>query len=147
MAAIVESIEISRRPEDVFSYAIDFAHFPEWQGGVVAARREGDGQLSVGSRAVVTRLLGPRRLRRTEEITALKPPTSWTVRGAGTPFTAIVSGTIEPLDGGRRSRVTLAFEIEARGAGRLLAPLVRRQVRRVLPRNEQRLKARLERGA
>jgi hypothetical protein len=29
MPAIVESIDISRRPEDVFSYATDFAHFPE----------------------------------------------------------------------------------------------------------------------
>ncbi len=40
MAAIVESIEISRRPEDVFSYVIDFSCFPEWQGGIVSVRRE-----------------------------------------------------------------------------------------------------------
>jgi hypothetical protein len=32
MPAIVERIEISRRPEDDFSYATDFVHFPEWQG-------------------------------------------------------------------------------------------------------------------
>ena len=44
MATIVESIEISRRPEDVFVYATDFSHFPEWQGGVVSARREGDAE-------------------------------------------------------------------------------------------------------
>jgi hypothetical protein len=29
MAAIVESIEISRRPEDVFAYVIDPMQFPE----------------------------------------------------------------------------------------------------------------------
>ena len=29
MAAIVESIEISRRPEDVFSYVTDPSHLPE----------------------------------------------------------------------------------------------------------------------
>jgi hypothetical protein len=31
MDAIVNSIEISRRPEDVFSYATDFSHFPEYR--------------------------------------------------------------------------------------------------------------------
>ena len=36
MAAIVESIDISRRPEDVFSYVTDPSHFPEWQDSVVS---------------------------------------------------------------------------------------------------------------
>jgi hypothetical protein len=31
MAEIVESIDISRRPGDVFAYAADFSHFPEWR--------------------------------------------------------------------------------------------------------------------
>jgi hypothetical protein len=56
------SIDISRRPGDVFAYAADFSHFPEWQGGVVSARREGDGPLAVGSRAIVTRRAGRREL-------------------------------------------------------------------------------------
>jgi hypothetical protein len=34
MGAIVRSIEISGRPEDVFAYVTDLSHFPEWQGGV-----------------------------------------------------------------------------------------------------------------
>jgi uncharacterized protein YndB with AHSA1/START domain len=42
MAEIIDSIDISRRPEDVFSYATDFSHLPDWQGGVVSARPEGD---------------------------------------------------------------------------------------------------------
>lgn len=146
MAAIVERIDISCRPEVVFSYATDFSHFPEWQGGVVSARREGDAPLAVGSRAVVTRRVGPRKLPRTEEIIELNPPRTWTVRGVGGPLTAIVKGSIEPLDNGKRSRVTIAFEFEAYGIGRLIVPLVRRQVRRLLPSNEQRMKEMLERG-
>jgi hypothetical protein len=39
MAAVVESIDISRRPEEVFADATDFSRFPEWQAGVVSARR------------------------------------------------------------------------------------------------------------
>jgi len=39
MAAIVESIDISRRPEDVFSYVADPSHQPEWNEHVVSARQ------------------------------------------------------------------------------------------------------------
>jgi hypothetical protein len=49
MAAIVESIEISRRPEDVFSYATDFSHFPEWQG---ASCRHG-GAMMAGAKCTI----------------------------------------------------------------------------------------------
>ena len=35
MAPIVESIEVSRRPADVFSYVTDSSHLPEWQESVV----------------------------------------------------------------------------------------------------------------
>ncbi|MGH2779468.1 MAG: SRPBCC family protein [Actinomycetota bacterium] len=68
MTAIVESIDISRRPEDVFLYATDFSHFPEWQLGVRSVRREGDTPLAVGARATVIRQAGPRKLSRTEQI-------------------------------------------------------------------------------
>jgi uncharacterized protein YndB with AHSA1/START domain len=146
--AIVESIEISRRPGDVFAYVTDFSHFPDWQGGVVSARREGDTPLAVGSRAQVTRRVGPRELARTEEVVELSPPRTWAVRGVGGPVIATAKCTIEPLDHGERSRVTISLEFEGHGIGRLLVPLViRRQARRQLPRNEQRLKEALERGA
>jgi uncharacterized protein YndB with AHSA1/START domain len=147
MHAIVESIDISRPSEDVFSYATDFAHFPEWQGGVVSARPEGDAPLAVGSRAVVTRRIGPRKLLRAEEITQLNPPRSWEVRGVGGRLSAIAKGSIEPLDDGERSRVTIAMEFEGHGIGKLLVPLVSRQARRQLPRNERQLKEQLERPA
>jgi carbon monoxide dehydrogenase subunit G len=148
MAEIVESIDISRRPGDVFAYAADFSHFPEWQGGVVSVRRENDGPVAVGSRAIVTRQAGPRELVRTEEITDLNPPRTWTVHGGGGPLIAIAKVTIEPLDAGQRSRVTMALDFKAHGIGRLLLPIVvRRQARKQLPKNQQRLKEVLERGA
>jgi uncharacterized protein YndB with AHSA1/START domain len=82
MAAIEESVDISRPPEDVFAYATDFSHFPEWQEGVVSVRGEGDAPPAVGSKAAVTRRVGPREFRRTEEITELEPPRTWAVRGS-----------------------------------------------------------------
>ena len=148
MAAIVKSIEISRRPQDVFSYVTDFSRLPEWQREVVSVRQESDGPLAVGSSALVTRRVGPRQLAGTQEITELHPPSTWGYTVVGGPVLATANYTIAPLDDGRRSRVTVTLEFKGRGIGRLLVPLVaRRQGRRALLRNEQRLKELLERRA
>jgi uncharacterized protein YndB with AHSA1/START domain len=148
MTAIVESIDISRSPQNVFSYATDFSRFADWQGGVVASRLEADAPLAVGSRARITRKLGPREMTRTEEVTELNPPRSWTVRSAEGLLTAIAKGSVEPLDHGKRSRLKIALEFQGHGIGRLLVPLViRRQARKQLPKNTARLKELLERQA
>ena len=69
------------------------------------------------------------------------------MRGTSGPVVGIAKGTVESLDGGQRSRLTIVFDFEAQGIGKLLVPLVvRRQVKRVLPRNEQKLKEILESG-
>jgi Polyketide cyclase / dehydrase and lipid transport len=104
MAPIVETIDISRRPEDAFSYVTDPSRFPEWQESVVSVRREGDGPLAVGSRVVVRRRVGPRVLPSTEEVTDLNPPRHFGLRGiGGLPVVATVDGLVEPLDNGRAS--------------------------------------------
>jgi uncharacterized protein YndB with AHSA1/START domain len=147
MAPIVESIEISRRPEDVFSYVTDPSRLPEWQESVVAVRREGDAPLAVGSRVVVTRRVGRRELAMTAEFAELTPPSSWAVRGVDGPVRGMVKGTIAPLGNGERSRVSMALDFEGHGIGKLLVPLVvRRQARAEMPRNQQKLKERLEGG-
>jgi uncharacterized protein YndB with AHSA1/START domain len=145
MTQIVASIEISRRPEDVFSYVVDMTHHPEWMEGVVSARPESDAPLAVGSRVLVTRRVGPRRVRYAEELTELHPPRTWANRGVGgIPVTAVATGRVEPLDDGRRSRVTMAVEFQGHGIGRLFAPfLAHRQVKE-LPRAQRRLKDLLE---
>jgi uncharacterized protein YndB with AHSA1/START domain len=145
MATIRQSIEISRPPGEVFSYATDFSQFSKWQQRVVSARQHGDQPLAAGSTAAVTRRVGPRQVTVTEQITALDPPATWQVRGSGSiPVTATATGTITPLDAGSRSLVTIALEFHGRGIGKLLAPLIARQSRRQLPQDQQRLKELLE---
>ena len=59
----------------------------------------------------------------------------------------LVSGTVESLDNGTRSRLTIDLDFEGHGIGKLLIPLlVRRQGRREMPVNLQNVKARLEAG-
>jgi uncharacterized protein YndB with AHSA1/START domain len=148
MAAIVKSVEIDRRPEAVFSYVTDPSRLPEWQQSVVSVRHESDAPLSVGSRAIVTRRVGRREWPMTAEVAELNPPSSWAVRGIDGPVRGNVKGTIEALADGERSRVTIALDFEAHGIGKLLVPLiVRRQARAEMPKNQQRLKELLERGA
>ena len=58
MAAIVETVEISRRPEEVFSDRTDPSHLVEWQESLVSARMEGGGPPAAGSRMTQTRRFG-----------------------------------------------------------------------------------------
>jgi uncharacterized protein YndB with AHSA1/START domain len=146
MAAIVERIEISRSPEDVFSYVTDPSRLPDWQESVVSVRRQDDAPIAVGSRAVVTRRVGRRERTMTTEVGELNAPRHWAVRGIDGPVRGNVKGTIEPLDDGARSRVTIELDFEGQGIGKLLVPLVvRRQAQKEVPRNQQKLKERLER--
>jgi uncharacterized protein YndB with AHSA1/START domain len=148
MPAIVESIEISRRPEDVFSYVADPSHHSEWIESVVSVRREADIPLALGSRVLATRRVGPWKVRYTEEMVELHPPRTWANRGVGgIPVIAVANGTVAPLDNGKRSRVTISCEFQGRGIGKLLAPLLARRLAKQLPRDEQKLKEVLERGA
>jgi len=124
MTAIVESIDISRRPEDVFRYVTDPAHLSEWQVSIESVHRQGDAAAAVGSRYVVTRRIGRREMQATTQVSALDPPRSWGFRTVDGPVRGIETGTIEPLDDGKRSRVTISLEFETRGIGKLLAPLV-----------------------
>ena len=148
MALIEESIEIARRPEHVFSYLTDPSRLPEWQESAVNARREGDAPAAVGSRVVVTRLVGKRERAMTTELTELDPPRSFAGRGIDGPVRGNFRTTVEPLEGGERSRVTIDLDFEGHGIGKLLVPLVvRPRVRKEMPRNMEKLKERLESGA
>lgn len=148
MSAIKESVDISRRPEDVFSYVSDPSHLPEWQESAVSVQPVGDALLAVGSRVVVTRRIGRREIPMTMEVTELDQPRRWRMDGVDGPIRGYVQGTVEPLGDGERSRLTMTLDFETHGVGRLIVPLVLRPYeRKEMPRNEQTLKALLEGGA
>jgi len=148
MAPIVSSIEIARPPEEVFPYVTDPSRLDEWQESVVSAQLEGGGPPAVGSRAITTRRIGRGERRMTMEMTELSAPGSWAIRGVDGPVRGIVNGTVEALDDGARSRVTIELDFEGHGLGKLLVPLVvRRQAQNEMPRNLRNLKERLESGA
>ncbi|MGZ9934360.1 SRPBCC family protein [Streptomyces sp. NC-S4] len=145
MSAFRKSIDIDRRPEDVYAYLTDPTHLPEWQDSAVSAVPVGSLPVHVGSLILVTRRIGRRRVPTTMEFVELDPPRSWHVHGVDGPVRPDVRGTVEPLDGGARSRLTLDVDFEGRGLGRALVPLVvRPMVRKEMPRGEAKLKHLLE---
>jgi hypothetical protein len=144
MAATVESIEISRRPEDVFTYVLEPKYYPEWDPSAVSAHRQDPSPLTVGSKTTVLHRMGPFKMPTIEEVVEFSPPRQFTNRGVSGPLAGVARCTVEPLSGGRRSRLTIALEIEARGLGKLIRPFARRRARRALPKQLKKLKEILE---
>ena len=148
MAAITDTVEIARSPEDVFAYIDELDRHGEWQEDIVSTRVEGDGPTKVGTRAIDRRRMGRRELEVTYEITEHDPPRSFAFRGTDGPLRPLGKGTIEALDGGARSRFTIEFDFETHGfAGKALRPIALMQARKAIPKGQQRLKERLESGA
>jgi uncharacterized protein YndB with AHSA1/START domain len=144
MASIVSTTEISTGPAEVFAYVTDPTKLPEWQESVVRAECK-EMPVRVGTRARVTRRFGRREMAQSAEIAELTPPTHWAVRGLDGSVRGDVEGTIEPLDDGSRSRVTIKLDLQGHGIGKLLLPLfVHRKAEQEMPRNMQKLKERLE---
>lgn len=143
MSQLESVIEIDRPPDEVFALATDPTHFPEWQKDVASVQMEGRG---VGAQFATTRQIGPAKQTIVQEITQVDPPRTWAARGIGGLIRANGRIDIQPLDDGRRSRVTFTLSFDASGAARALLPVVERMTRTGAPKSYQNLKDLLERA-
>jgi uncharacterized protein YndB with AHSA1/START domain len=144
---ITHSIEIDRRPEDVFAYLEQLDRHGEWQDGIVRTRVETDGPTRVGTRVVDTRKIGGREQDVPYEVTEHDPPRTTSFRGVAGMIRPVGTARVTPLDDGSRSRLTLEFDLKGYGLGILIAPLARWQARTEIARSHTKLKEILERGA
>src|SRR5437870_4144723 len=145
MAPIVNSIEIDRTPDEVFAYVDDLGRHGEWQQQIESTQVETDGPTRVGTRATDKRRMpgGPRDI--SYEITEHDPPRKSSFRGVNGPVRPLGTITVEPLDGGTRSKLTLKLDLKGHGVGALFAALARANARKEIPKSHQRLKQILER--
>jgi uncharacterized membrane protein len=146
MAATVESIEIARSPADVFAYLDDLSRHGEWQEQIVGIRVETEGPTRVGTRVVQTRRVPGGKQTFTYEITEHDPPRKASFRGLDGSVRPVGTMTVDPVGDGSQARVTLQFDLEGHGIGKLLAPLGRRNARQQIPKDQVRLKELLESG-
>jgi uncharacterized protein YndB with AHSA1/START domain len=127
MAPLVSTIEIARPPDEVFAFVTDPSHFAEWQRDVVAV------EVLDGSRFTTTRRISGAERTMTQRITRNDPPHEWAAEGVDGPIRPHATVTVEPIDGGTRSRVTFGLDFVGRGLGVPLLPLVRRQAQKGAP--------------
>jgi uncharacterized membrane protein len=145
--AITHSIEINRRPEDVFAYLDDLARHGEWQDQIVSVKVDTEGPTRVGSKATEVRKMGGREQTMTYEITEHDPPRSFAFKGLDGPLRPVGRGTVEPAGDGS-SRVSIELDFEPHGiAGKLLKPLAAGRAGKEVAKNQEKLKERLEAGA
>jgi uncharacterized protein YndB with AHSA1/START domain len=144
MSPLESTIEIAVPPEVVFAYVTDPTRFAEWQRDVVDVRVDGPTPPPAGTRFTTTRRFGGAARTMTQEITENLPPRSWAARGIDGPIRPTATVRIDPLDQGRRSRVTFGLDFDAHGIGVALLPVVRRQAAKGAPMSYHNLKTRLE---
>jgi hypothetical protein len=142
---ITDSIEINRRPEDVFAYLDEVERHGEWQSQIVSTKVETDGPIGVGTRVHEVRKIGGRDQDASYEITEHDPPRTSSFRGVAGPVRPVGTMSVAPVGDGSRARVTVEFDLVGHGFGKLIAPLARRQARKTILDSQQQLKARLER--
>jgi hypothetical protein len=144
MSAIIESIEIARKPEDVFAYLDQLERHSEWQEDIVKAEVKGDGPVGVGTRGVETRKMGNREMLVEYEITEHEPPRLSSFKGLNGPIRVVGTVTVDPVDDGKGSRVTINLDFEGKGMGKLMVGMARKQARKQIPVNQKKLKEILE---
>ena len=134
------SIVINRTPDEVFAYATDPAHTPEWQSS--ALETSVDGPVQAGASGKEVRKFLGRRMESTMKIEAFEPPRRFALQVTSGPVPFHVEQTVEPE--GTGSLVSVTIEGEPGGFFKLAEPLVERAVRRELEGNFATLKDILE---
>lgn len=143
VATATEEIWIDRSPEAVFDYTQDYSRRMEWDAGISEAAIVADAPRTarvtvpgLGSMSVVYRL--DRRPERTSA--AFEDVDSrWITGGGG-------SWQYEPVERGTKWRQTNTLELRSGLLPRLLAPVMRWNLRRSMRRAMAEAKRRLEAG-
>jgi uncharacterized protein YndB with AHSA1/START domain len=144
MSPLAGSVQIARPPEAVFAYVADVRRRGEWQAAVEDIQVQTPDVTGAGMQVLEKRRVpgGARTFR--WHVTDYQPPASWGFHGTGSPVNAIARMRFTPLARGTATTVTFEIDFEARGLGKLIAPLARRGARNQIPRDLQQLKAQLE---
>jgi uncharacterized membrane protein len=145
MAPITETIEINRRPEDVFAYLDDVERHGEWQDQIVDVEPQGDQPMGVGKRVRETRRVPGGNRSMTYEITEHDPPRQSSFRVIDGPIRAVGTVSVEPIGDGSRTKLTITIDFEGHGiAGKVLLPVAKTQARKQIPKDQARMKELLE---
>ena len=143
---ITKSILIERPPDEVFAYLDDLEAHHEWQGQVVSAKVVTDGPTRVGTEVEETRSIGGREVHMRWRVSDHDPQARRSAFETIESSMLKPSGAIEVAPAGEHSEVTFSIDPNPVGFGKLLAPIMRRQVDKQVDLDLAALKRRLEPG-
>jgi uncharacterized protein YndB with AHSA1/START domain len=124
MQRVERTARLPATPDEVFAYLADLDRLPEWQAGIVDARRTSDGPLRVGATATVTRDLMGQRVTAPLTITEYEPPRRL---GIGSEVSGVrVAATLDlsPTADGTGSDLAFAMEIRGSGLTAFMEPMI-----------------------
>jgi len=123
------SVEITRKPADVFAYLTDLSKLPEWQSSAISAQT--DGLVQQGTRIRERRKFAGRDVRTELEVVTYQPPHRFDVKSRGGPVSFEIRHALEPTNGGTRLEVEVAVNVGAmmRIAAQALLKVAEREFR------------------
>ena len=138
-----EQTSIIDRPiEDVFRYVGDQTNTPNWQAGLVAARRTSDGPLGVGTTHTFVRRFMGRRMEADNVYVAYEPNKLISFKTTSGPVRLQASYDFEST--GEGTRLTSRIEMDASGFMSLAEPLIAAGLKREMKAAFRALKDLLE---
>jgi Polyketide cyclase / dehydrase and lipid transport len=138
MSLMTNTIEIVTDPATAFAFVSDLRNEPRWNPECRSVTKLDDGPVGLGTRYEASWKGSPNLI---VECVAYDPPRSWTNLNGG-PLSIRSTFTVTPTPNG--SLLTSAFFVEPHGAGRLIAPMFIRRMKRLIPQHLAAMKAILE---
>jgi hypothetical protein len=133
-------VRVDRPAEQVFAVLTDFeAYLARWAAGPIAATPLSASATAAGSRFVVTARVGPFRVRSPYDVLAWAPPSRFIGRGVAGPVGFEEQYQLSSVDGS--TELSQSIRAWPRGGFRVLEPLIRRQLRRLIASDLERLRA------
>jgi hypothetical protein len=136
---------IDRPPAEVFRFmATDhFQNHPKWDPAVTSITQSSPGPMGVGTTARLVRTDRGPRVEGSMEITEYQPVSSFTEVSRFGPFTLQARATFEPV-APASTRLQLVIDTHARGAIRLLLPIMKGTFRKTMARSLRTIKEQVE---
>ena len=115
---------IGAPPSEVFTYLSDLDKLSEWQTGITDARRTSDGDMGVGSTALVTRELMGQRIEAPLTVTEYEPPHRLAIGSEVSGVKAHATLELAPTENGEATDLSFAMEIRGSMLTGFMEPMI-----------------------
>lgn len=126
MAVIERELVVDASVEEAFDYIANFESCAEWDPGVAAASRQGDGPAGVGTRYDVEVVFNGKRLPMVYEVTEWSRPSRVVLVGTGSTVRGIDTIEFVP-EGEGRTRIRYRADLRLRGLLGPVTPMLRKR--------------------